>query len=174
MFKKLGAWIASIFRHELEALEALLASEFSRRDQKAASDIEALKAHVTQELAVARKELADAKQELIGFTSTAAVNLRDDIKGARAAARADADNLVQHITKKADEPIIDLRNFIRDEIMKRYDTLVKDSAEAARLLDSTKICMAICDYCKLASRRFSVSRIDGKMVCAACVAKGQR
>ena len=105
MWNKLADWIAGIIRKELAELAAVLGKDTEEAAKRAESDLAAIKAHVEQ-------ELTKAKQELIGFNSTAFLNLRDDVRNARAAAHTDADNLAQHITRKADEPIIDLRNFI--------------------------------------------------------------
>jgi hypothetical protein len=66
----------------------------------------------------------------------------------------------------------DLKKYIGEEICKRYDSLVADAGKAARLMEHSKIVMAACDYCHLPSRRFSISKVDGKTICSSCAAKG--
>lgn len=66
----------------------------------------------------------------------------------------------------------DLKKYIGGEIAQRYDSLVADAGKAARLMEHSKIAMAICDECHLPNRRFALSRIDGRTICATCAAKG--
>jgi len=163
MFKKLGAWIASIIRKELAEIAAAFGKDFEEQAKRAEADLAAIKAHVAQ-------ELANAKHELIGFTSTAAVNLRGDAAKHTAA-------LTEHAGKEGElarAAILDLRHFIAQEMAASYANIVKDAASAARLLEISKISQAICDDCHLASRRFAASRVDGRIVCAACAAKGNK
>ena len=163
MFKKLGAWIASIVRKELAEIAAAFGKDFEEQAKRAEADLAAIKAHVAQ-------ELANAKHELIGFTSTAAVNLRGDAAKHTAA-------LTEHAGKEGElarAAILDLRHFIAQEMAASYANIVKDAASAARLLEISKISQAICDDCHLASRRFAASRVDGRIVCAACAAKGNK
>ena len=163
MFKKLGAWIASIVRKELAEIAAAFGKDFEEQAKRAEADLAAIKAHVAQ-------ELANAKHELIGFTSTAAVNLRSDAAKHTAA-------LTEHAGKEGElvrAAILDLRHFIAQEMAASYANIVKDAASAARLLEISKISQAICDDCHLASRRFAASRVDGRIVCAACAAKGNK
>jgi len=163
MFKKLGAWIASIVRKELAELAAAFGKDFEEQAKRAEADLAAIKAHVAQ-------ELANAKHELIGFTSTAALNLRGDAAKHTAA-------LTEHAGKEGElarAAILDLRHFIAQEMAASYANIVKDAASAARLLEISKISQAICDDCHLASRRFAASRVDGRIVCAACAAKGNK
>jgi len=237
MFKKLGAWIASIIRKELAELAAAFGKDFEEQAKRAEADLAAIKAHVAQ-------ELANAKHELIGFNSTAFVNLRADVRDARAAGGNDlsavraavvaeilksaneaetlftdvknhvsgvavsvknhvgttsaqaSDSLLHElkahaegiatvlhdkseavgadIHKYVDMSVADAKKFMNSEIWARYETLVKDAAGAARIVDASKISMAVCDFCHLATRRFAVSRINGNIVCAACAAKGQK
>lgn len=68
--------------------------------------------------------------------------------------------------------VSDLKQYIAGEICKRYDSLVTDAGAAARLMEHSKIVQALCDHCHLPSRRFSISRVDGKTICASCAAKG--
>jgi signal transduction histidine kinase len=163
MFKKLGAWIASIVRKELAEIAAVFGKDFEEQAKRAEADLAAIKAHVAQ-------ELANAKHELIGFTSTAALNLRGDAAKHTAA-------LTEHAGKEGElarAAILDLRHFIAQEMAASYANIVKDAASAARLLEISKISQAICDDCHLASRRFAASRVDGRIVCAACAAKGNK
>jgi len=163
MFKKLGAWIASIVRKELAEIAAAFGKDFEEQAKRAEADLAAIKAHVAQ-------ELANAKHELIGFTSTAALNLRGDAAKHTAA-------LTEHAGKEGElarAAILDLRHFIAQEMAASYANIVKDAASAARLLEISKISQAICDDCHLASRRFAASRVDGRIVCAACAAKGNK
>ena|SRR5271157_771116 len=81
---------------------------------------------------------------------------------------------IKNHTERVSEDYEHLKDFIRVELAKRNETLVHDAAAAAWMLYSAKITMAICDHCGLASRRFSVSRIDSKIVCAECIAKGKK
>jgi len=163
MFKKLGAWIASIVRKELAELAAAFGKDFEEQAKRAEADLAAIKAHVAQ-------ELANAKHELIGFTSTAALNLRGDAAKHTAALKEHADKEGE----LARAAILDLRHFIAQEMAASYANIVKDAASAARLLEISKISQAICDDCHLASRRFAASRVDGRIVCAACAAKGNK
>jgi len=163
MFKKLSAWIASIVRKELAELAAAFGKDLEEQAKRAEADLAAIKAHVAQ-------ELANAKHELIGFTSTAALNLRGDAAKHTAA-------LTEHAGKEGElarAAILDLRHFIAQEMAASYANIVKDAASAARLLEISKISQAICDDCHLASRRFAASRVDGRIVCAACAAKGNK
>jgi hypothetical protein len=170
MFKRLAEWFASIVRKELAEIAAAFGKDFEEQAKRAEADLAAIKAHVAQELAAVRKELADEKHELIGFTSTAAVNLRSDAAKHTAA-------LTEHAGKEGElvrAAILDLRHFIAQEMAASYANIVKDAASAARLLEISKISQAICDDCHLASRRFAASRVDGRIVCAACAAKGNK
>ena len=163
MFKRLAEWFASIVRKELAEFAAAFGKDFEEQAKRAEADLAAIKAHVAQ-------ELANAKHELIGFTSTAAVNLRGD------AAKHTA-TLKEHADKEGEldrAAILDLRHFIAQEMAASYANIVKDAASAARLLEISKISQAICDDCHLASRRFAASRVDGRIVCAACAAKGNK
>ena len=163
MFKKLSAWIASIVRKELAELAAAFGKDLEEQAKRAEADLAAIKAHVAQ-------ELANAKHELIGFTSTAALNLRGDAAKHTAALKEHADKEGE----LARAAILDLRHFIAQEMAASYANIVKDAASAARLLEISKISQAICDDCHLASRRFAASRVDGRIVCAACAAKGNK
>ena len=78
------------------------------------------------------------------------------------------------IHKYVDMSVADAKEFMNSEIWKRYETLVKDAAGAARIVDASKISMAVCDVCHLATRRFAVSRINGNIICAGCAATGQK
>jgi hypothetical protein len=226
MFEKLAAWIAGIVRKELAELAAVLGKDTEEAAKRAESDLAAIKAHVAQ-------ELTKAKQELIGFNSTAFVNLRTDVRDARAAGGNDlsavraavvaeilksangaeaafadvknhigttsaqasdgllhelkahaegiatmlhekSDSVGADIHKYVDMSVADAKEFMNSEIWKRYETLVKDAAGAARIVDASKISMAVCDVCHLATRRFAVSRINGNIICAGCAAKGQK
>jgi hypothetical protein len=226
MFEKLAAWIAGIVRKELAELAAVLGKDTEEAAKRAESDLAAIKAHVEQ-------ELTKAKQELIGFNSTAFVNLQSDVRSARAAGGNDlsavraavvaeilniandtkvafadvknhigttsaqtSDNLLHElkahaegiatvlheksdsvgadIHKYVDMSVADAKEFMNSEIWKRYETLVKDAAGAARIVDASKISMAVCDVCHLATRRFAVSRINGNIICAGCAATGQK
>ena len=163
MFKRLAEWFASIVRKELAEIAAAFGKDFEEQAKRAEADLAAIKAHVAQ-------ELANAKHELIGFTSTAAVNLRGDAAKHTAA-------LTEHAGKEGElarAAILDLRHFIAQEMAASYANIVKDAASAARLLEISKISQAICDDCHLASRRFAASRVDGRIVCAACAAKGNK
>jgi hypothetical protein len=226
MFKKIAEWIAGIVRKELAELAAVLGKDTEEAAKRAESDLAAIKAHVEQ-------ELTKAKQELIGFNSTAFVNLRTDVRDARAAGGNDlsavraavvaeilksaneaeaafadvknhigatsaqasdgllhelkahaegiatvlhekSDSVGADIHKYVDMSVADAKEFMNSEIWKRYETLVKDAAGAARIVDASKISMAICDVCHLATRRFAVSRINGNIICAGCAATGQK
>jgi len=226
MFKKIAEWIAGIVRKELAELAAVLGKDTEEAAKRAESDLAAIKAHVAQ-------ELTKAKQELIGFNSTAFVNLRTDVRDARAAGGNDlsavraavvaeilksangaeaafadvknhigttsaqasdgllhelkahaegiatmlhekSDSVGTDIHKYVDMSVADAKEFMNSEIWKRYETLVKDAAGAARIVDASKISMAVCDVCHLATRRFAVSRINGNIICAGCAAKGQK
>jgi signal transduction histidine kinase len=163
MFKRLAEWFASIVRKELAEIAAAFGKDFEEQAKRAEADLAAIKAHVAQ-------ELANAKHELIGFTSTAALNLRGDAAKHTAA-------LTEHAGKEGElarAAILDLRHFIAQEMAASYANIVKDAASAARLLEISKISQAICDDCHLASRRFAASRVDGRIVCAACAAKGNK
>ena len=233
MFAKLAAWIAGIVRKELAEIADAFGKDVIENTLRSANDLAALKAHVTAELAVARKELSDAKQELIGYTATALTNVRSEAKIAATdlkkqidsahtdtqailtvrtgemkdhvtgslgavinhldtaaslsskSARADLEVAVSHIAddgkaaseefkKHIEMSVAEAKDFMNAEIWKRYETLVKDAAGAARIVDASKIAMAICDVCHLATRRFAVSRINGDIVCAGCAAKGNK
>ena len=105
MFKKLGAWIASIVRKELAEIAVAFGKDFEEQAKRAEADLAAIKAHVAQ-------ELANAKHELIGFTSTAALNLRGDAAKHTAA-------LTEHAGKEGElarAAILDLRHFIAQEM----------------------------------------------------------
>jgi hypothetical protein len=233
MFKKIAEWIAGIIRKELAELAAVLGKDTEEAAKRAESDLAAIKAHVEQ-------ELTKAKQELIGFNSTAFVNLRSDVRESRndltairaaivaeilksaneaEAAFADvksrvsgvavsiknhigttsaqasdgllhelkahaegiatvlhekSDSVGADIHKYVDMSVADAKEFMNSEIWKRYETLVKDAAGAARIVDASKISMAVCDVCHLATRRFAVSRINGNIICAGCAATGQK
>jgi hypothetical protein len=237
MWNKLADWIAGIIRKELAELAAVLGKDTEEAAKRAESDLAAIKAHVAQ-------ELTKAKQELIGFNSTAFVNLRADVRDARAAGGNDlsavraavvaeilksaneaeaafadvkshvsgvavsvknhigttsaqasdgllhelkahaegiatalhekSDSVGADIHKYVDMSVADAKEFMNSEIWKRYETLVKDAAGAARIVDASKISMAVCDVCHLATRRFAVSRINGNIICAGCAATGQK
>jgi hypothetical protein len=174
MWKKLADWIAGIVRKELAELAAVLGKDTEEAAKRAESDLAAIKAHVAQ-------ELTKAKQELIGFNSTAFVNLRTDVRELKAHAEGIAtvlheksDSVGADIHKYVDMSVADAKEFMNSEIWKRYETLVKDAAGAARIVDASKISMAICDVCHLATRRFAVSRINGNIICAGCAATGQK
>ena len=48
--KRLAAWIAGIFRKEIELLEVLISREFVRRDQQIATDFKALEANLVAKI----------------------------------------------------------------------------------------------------------------------------
>ena len=97
------------------------------------------------------------------------VDMREHFNRAFQAAVAD---LSSEYKKLHQDTLADLKKYIGSEIAARYDSLVADAGKAARLLEHSKIVMALCDYCHLPNRRFSLSRVDGKTVCATCAAKG--
>lgn len=178
MWNKLADWIAGIIRKELAELAAVLGKDTEEAAKRAESDLAAIKAHVEQ-------ELTKAKQELIGFNSTAFLNLRDDVRNARHELKAHAEGIATVLHEKSDSvgadihkyvdmSVADAKEFMNSEIWKRYETLVKDAAGAARIVDASKISMAVCDVCHLATRRFAVSRINGNIICAGCAATGQK
>ena len=166
MIKRIAKWLAGIFKAELKVVEA---------------DTAGLYAHLTSEIAALRDEVHSTLYVMQAELHTASDERADTLKAHVTAVADNAaethgvhlDSLTGDILARSSEDYEDLKKHIHDEILKRYDTLVRDAAGAARIMDASKIAMAICDYCHLPSRRFSTSRIDGKVVCANCVAKGQ-
>lgn len=96
-------------------------------------------------------------------------SIKNHIDGALA--KAFADFAVLDSTRHSNSTA-ELKKYIAGEICQRYDSLVADAGAAARLMEHSKIIMAMCDHCHLPSRRFSISRIDGKIICSGCAAKG--
>jgi hypothetical protein len=166
MFKKLAKWLAGIIRAELNTVE---------------KDTAGLYAHLTSEIAALREELHSKlyvmHTELHVASDERAAALQAHVTSETAATATAHRNHIEGVTADTLAHIAgdyaNLKTHIHDEILKRYDTLVRDAAGAARVMDASKIAMAICDYCNLPSRRFATSRIDGKVVCAKCAAKGQ-
>ena len=174
MFKKLSTWIATIFRRELEVLETLWAREFVRRDQQIAADFKALESSFDA-------KILDAEKRLSAIVENAASDVRRHAVDAHADTQSVLDEHVEAIKTHASTlhgdasaAVLDVRRFIAEEMAKVYADLVKDAAGAARLLEISKISQAVCDYCHIGKRRFSVSRVDGKIVCADCAANGQK
>ena len=224
--KRLAAWVAAIFRRELEVLETLWAREFIRRDEQIAKDFKALESSFEAKILDAEKRLsaivenaasdvrrhavdahADTRGALLDHYSNTHNTLSEKLKsafgdlenhvsdetaGTASELKATALEITNHTTNEIDEAravaadaiksvheqvaasVAEAKEFMNTELWKRYETLVKDAAGAARIVDASKIAMAVCDYCKTATRRFAVSRLDGKIVCSACVAKGQK
>jgi len=158
MIKRLERWFASIFQKELAVarteiaeLRAELAkvhAELKEHTFSTAKDVQMHAESVASEI----KERAELGEQFI----------KDHVSDAIA-------EIHQHVATDYES----LLKHIEAEILKRYDTLVRDAAAAARVMDASKIAMAICDYCHLPKRRFATSRIDGKIVCSDCAAKGQ-
>lgn len=172
--KRIAAWISQIFRKELEILETLWAREFTRRDEQIAADFKKLEASFEKleasfEAKVKSLEsrltaaivgaVADARYHTINAHTDTQMELKDHASGLHTEARA---------------AIGDVKSFIAKEMATTYAALVKDAAGAARLLEISKISQAICDDCHLPSRRFAASRVDGRIVCSACAAKGNK
>lgn len=161
--KRLAAWIAGIFRKETELLEALISREFVRRDQQIAADFKTLEANFVAKI-----------NELGRLVNAAHSDTTADASIVNQEALLKHTSVLADLNKDAHIAILDVKHFIADEMSKAYKDLVKDAAGAARLLEISKIAMALCDDCHLPSRRFAASRIDGRIVCATCAAKGNK
>ena len=172
--KRLAAWIAAIFRREIEVLEALWAREFVRRDQQIAADFKALESSF-------EAKILDAEKRLSAIVENAASDVRRHAVDAHADTQSVLEEHVEglkghssQLGADASAAVLDVRRFIAEEMAKVYADLVKDAAGAARLLEISKISQMVCDDCHLSSRRFATSRVDGRIVCSACAAKGNR
>jgi N-acetylglutamate synthase/N-acetylornithine aminotransferase len=161
--KRLAAWISGIFRKEIELLETLISREFARRDQQIATDFKALEANLAAKINELGRFVNDAHSDI---TADASISTQEALLKHTSA--------LTDLNKDAHTAVLDVKHFIADEMSKAYKDLVKDAAGAARLLEISKIAMAICDDCHLPSRRFAASRIDGRIVCATCAAKGNK
>ena len=224
--KRLAAWLADIFRRELEVLETLWAREFIRRDEQIAKDFKALESSFNAKILDTEKRLSaivenaasdvrrqavdahantrgDLSERFSNIHNTLSERLKsafedlenhisDETAGAASELKAAALQITNHTTNEIDEAravaadaiksiheqvaasVAEAKEFMNTELWKRYETLVKDAAGAARIVDASKIAMAVCDVCHTATRRFAVSRLDGRIICSACVAKGQK
>ena len=168
--KRLATWIAGIFRKEIELLEVLISREFVRRDQQIATDFKALEANLVAKI----NELGRFVNTAHSDTQAVLTNHTADAHVSTQEALLKHTSALADLNKDAHIAILDVKHFIADEMSKAYKDLVKDAAGAARLLEISKIAMALCDDCHLPSRRFAASRIDGRIVCATCAAKGNK
>lgn len=162
MIKRIEKWLATIIKAELKTVETDAAGVYN---------------HLTSEIGNLRNEIATVIRHFQEDAEARATTLKNHVASETAAAVETSKKHVELTTRDINELVAenyeDLKKHIQTEILKRYDTLVRDAASAARMMDASKIAMAICDYCHLSSRRFTTSRIDGKVVCADCAAKGQ-
>lgn len=158
-----------------------------------------LRAHVSAEVAVALAKMrADidalgkgmsAENGLLGEHITAAdmniIELKAHVTEEVGNLTAHTTTAVKFVKNSADEGFADMqkgvavsvaeaKEFMQTELWKKYETLVRDAAGAARIVDSSKIAMAVCDVCHAVTRRFAVSRINGDVICSTCVAAGKK
>ena len=163
-----------------------------------------LRAHVSAEVAVALAKMradidalgkgTDASVSAFGreiithlHNDTAAVgaDVKTLVDSSTAALKEHVVTAVKFVKSSADEGFADMqkgvavsvaeaKEFMQTELWKKYETLVRDAAGAARIVDSSKIAMAVCDVCHAVTRRFAVSRINGDVICSTCVAAGKK
>ena len=160
---RIEAWITRIFRGELATLETLISKEWERDRQKATADIEELRAQV----AALKNHVSALSKDATTNLSSAVNHLTDHVENTTRVATGD-------IKKHIEISFSEAKDSLSSEIWNRYEMIVKDAAGAARIVDASKISMAICDVCKIASRRFAVSRVNGNIICADCAAKGHK
>ena len=85
--------------------------------------------------------------------------------------------LLEPELKHAEAELKAYADTVRADVQKlhaRHDSVVEACERATQFVDVHKIVMATCDHCHCPHRKFSISRVDGRIVCAACIAKGQR
>lgn len=158
MIRRLKRWLATIIREELTS---------------ATAEIAALRVELTAVRAELKEHEADYAKRLNTYANDVITSVKDHGEERSESVKAHVEAAVIDSQTRVQNSHDELKDYIYQEILKRYDTLVRDAAAAARVMDSAKIAMAICDYCHLPKRRFSTSRIDGKIVCSDCAAKGQ-
>ena len=168
MFDKFARWLLHTFREDFHGLTQkieALRTERDCADQKLALDLGTLHRKLADLQTNFSAELERATGVLDGQHKITAQKMK--LNADRVS--ADYEDLKDFVSANS----FAFKNYLLKEIEVRYNTLVQDAAGAARILDSKKVAMVICDYCHLPSRRFSVSRVDGKIICADCVVKGK-
>jgi hypothetical protein len=137
----------------MSAENGLLGEHITAETNRAAGGaLFALKAHVTEEVG-----------NLTAHTTTAVKFVKNS-----------ADEGFADMQKGVAVSVAEAKEFMQTELWKKYETLVRDAAGAARIVDSSKIAMAVCDVCHAVTRRFAVSRINGDVNCSTCVAAGKK
>lgn len=137
----------------MSAENGLLGEHITAETNRAAGGaLFALKAHVTEEVG-----------NLTAHTTTAVKFVKNS-----------ADEGFADMQKGVAVSVAEAKEFMQTELWKKYETLVRDAAGAARIVDSSKIAMAVCDVCHAVTRRFAVSRINGDVICSTCVAAGKK
>jgi hypothetical protein len=84
-------------------------------------------------------------------------------------------SLIQHELEAIHKDLRTYADEVRSDIkghVDRHEAVAAAVERATQYVDIHKILMATCDHCHKASRRFSISREDGRIVCSDCVIKG--